>query len=153
MTGQKRVEFRKTTFSRTPSHVVVYASSPVQKVLGYFEVSAVDVNAVDVLWERYATVGGVGEAEFGRYYAGRESGVALSVGGVVHARTPAGLADLGLSPRPPQNFAYVESDVLGRLHGLELVRERCVGVTSGAAKRGGRLRGRARRSNEFTTRT
>ena len=115
MSGKKLVEFRKNAFARRPSHVVVYASTPVRKVLGYFEVSAVDVDAVDALWDKYSHVGGVPAAEFGRYYAGRERGVAVSVGRIVHAATPAALADLGLDGRPPQNYAYVDSEVLDRV--------------------------------------
>lgn len=57
MNGTKTVEFRKTVFAQTPTHVVVYASSPVKRILGYFEVDAVDVDAVDALWAKYGRWG------------------------------------------------------------------------------------------------
>jgi len=114
MDGTKRVEFRKTVFTQTPTHVVVYASSPVKKVLGYFEVDAVDVDAVDTLWARYASVGGIAEGDFRDYYAGREHGVALGVERVVTLAEPVPLDALGLGG-PPQSFMYVDREVLRQL--------------------------------------
>ncbi len=115
MAGRKRVEFRKIPFARAPSHVVVYASSPVKQVLGYFEVSDIDIDDVDALWAKHARVGGIAEDQFARYFCGRDAGVAIGVGRVVTAGRPMALADLGLSGRPPQSFSYVDAAVLGRL--------------------------------------
>jgi predicted transcriptional regulator len=112
MDGRKRVEFRKTVFSQTPTHVVVYASSPMKKVLGYFEVDEVDVDAVDALWARYAAVGGIAEDVFRAYYAGRQSGVALGVERVVALTVPMPLQALGVANGPPQSFMYLHHSVL-----------------------------------------
>ena len=144
MSGHKRVEFRKTVFARVPSHVVVYASSPVQKVLGYFKVSDIDVAAVDALWAKYAPVGGIDKDDFVRYYAGREAGVAVGVGQVTAAAIPVGLADLGMDHRPPQNFMYVAPDVLQALRSVRLPHTGC-GFVAEPARRRGRLRGRPSR--------
>lgn len=117
MAGRKRVEFRKTIFARAPSHVVVYASSPVKQVLGYFEVSGIDVDRVDALWTKHARAGGIAEDEFARYFYGRDAGVAIGIGCVVPAERPMGLTDLGLGRRPPQSFMYIDAGVIGRLQG------------------------------------
>lgn len=52
--GSKRVEFRKTRFSRTPTQAIVYAGSPVMRVLGHVEVAEVRVDSPEALWSRYA---------------------------------------------------------------------------------------------------
>jgi predicted transcriptional regulator len=115
MDGRKRVEFRKTVFARTPSYVVVYASSPIGRVLGYFEVSGIDVDGVEALWAKYGRVGAIVEDEFTRYFRGRDAGVAIGVGRVVPSAAPMGLAELGLGRRPPQSFMYVDNEVISRL--------------------------------------
>jgi predicted transcriptional regulator len=115
MDGTKRVEFRKTVFSQEPTHVVIYASSPVKKVVGYFEVDTVDVDAVDALWAKYAGVGGIVESAFRDYYCGRERGVALGVDRVVALVEPLPLEVLGLKGGPPQGFKYLDSSVLRKL--------------------------------------
>jgi predicted transcriptional regulator len=116
MDGTKGVEFRKTPFARTPTHVLAYASSPTMRLLGYFDVSDVVVDSVDALWARYADVGGVTESDFREYYAGRDRGVALVVGRVHAFADPLPLAVLGLTT-PPQSFMYIEPSLLSDLQG------------------------------------
>jgi predicted transcriptional regulator len=114
MDGTKGVEFRKTSFTRMPTHVIVYASSPVMRLLGYFEVGDIVVDSVDALWARYADVGSIAEDDFRGYYAGRERGVALGVGRVHAFVDPLPLAALGLTT-PPQSFMYIEPHLLSDL--------------------------------------
>jgi predicted transcriptional regulator len=116
--GLKRVEFRKKRFARRPSHVVVYASSPVKKVVGFFEVSDLETAPIRDLWQRYGSSGGIQAAEFFEYYGSGLEGVAISVGRVTALEEPMELAALGLGERPPQNYAYVEPEVLERLEPL-----------------------------------
>ena len=113
--GRKKVEFRKTKFRTPPSHVVIYASSPISCVVGYFEVTHVEIARVDALWEKYSTVGCIGEDDFVAYYGERDEGVVLGVGEVVVLAEPIPLEDLGLSSRPPQSFCYVHRDILRRM--------------------------------------
>jgi len=112
MEGRKTVEFRKTVFSSEPAYVVVYASTPVQRVLGYFQVRGIEVAPVSSLWEEYAHVGCIGRDDFAAYYGDRERGLVLRVGEVITLPEPVALSDLGLSPRPPQSYAYVDVSVL-----------------------------------------
>ena len=116
--GLKRVEFRKRRFARDPSHVVVYASSPVKKVVGFFEVSDLEAAPVQDLWERYESGGAIRAGDFFAYYGDGREGFAISVGRVTVLEKPLGLAELGLGERPPQNYAYVEPEVLERLGSL-----------------------------------
>ena len=114
MDGAKRVEFRKTPFARRPTHVIVYASSPIKCVLGHFEVAEVVVDSVEALWARYANVGGVTEHDFRKYYAGHRRGVALVIGRVHTLAEPLPLAACGPTT-PPQSFMYLGRHVLDDL--------------------------------------
>lgn len=113
--GRKKVEFRKTKFRTPPSHVVIYASSPVSSIVGYFEVTHIETAPVVALWEKYSAVGCIGEDDFVAYYRERDEGVVLGVGEVVVLDEPIPLKDLGLGTRPPQSFCYLERDILGRI--------------------------------------
>ena len=125
--GHKTVEFRKTNFRTSPSYAVIYASSPVQQVIGYFEVKAVTVAPVETLWERYSAVGCIGPKEFAEYYGDRDSGLVLEVGDVTVLEHPVSLADLGLSSRPPQSFMYVPNSVIKLLDRRVAGAQRAVG--------------------------
>lgn len=113
MRGEKRVEFRKKAFARPVEHVVIYATAPVQRVVGAFRVGECDTAEPAELWHRYGGVGGIGQADFDGYYQGREAGVAITVVG-----SPQPL-DLPLSAvgheRPPQSFAYITPDAAQRI--------------------------------------
>src|SRR5665647_1372289 len=103
MDGRKRVEFRKTAFARTPTHVVVYASSPTKKVLGYFEVKSVESTPIGGLWAKFSGVGGITSDDFFKYYSQHAGGGAHVAGKVGTTRHPVELNARDLECRPPQS--------------------------------------------------
>lgn len=115
MTGVKTVEFRKRPFGRDVTHVVVYASSPVQMVLGFFEVDSVDEASPDALWRRYSAVGAIQRRDYDTYFGAAKSGVAIRVRRVHALKNPVELATVLASGRAPQSYAYLPGEVVGRL--------------------------------------
>ncbi len=113
MAGTKRVEFRKQTFARPVSHIVIYETAPTGRIVGAARVAACHVASPAELWKRYGDVGAIDPMDFDGYYAGREEGVAIQLDG------PPVPLDLPLSAigqrRPPQNFAYLGDESLGVL--------------------------------------
>lgn len=107
MSGVKKVEFRKAPLRITTTHVLVYATAPVQRIVGAFRVAGCDISPPGELWERYGTVGGISRDDFDAYYAGRDIGVAIRIDG-----QPVPL-DLPLhatgTTTPPQSFAYARA--------------------------------------------
>lgn len=118
MTGEKRVEFRKVRFRNEVSHVVVYASSPIQKILGYFEVCYMDEDSPKKLWARYNAVAGMLQDEFEAYYAFSTRGVAIGIGNIRALRKPVPLDTLSESLTAPQGFVYLTEEA------FEMIRRR-----------------------------
>ena len=118
MRGEKKVEFRRRLWKSDVDTVVVYASSPTKKVIGYFRVSFVDQGSPRRLWSRHGSVGSIELAEYLTYYAGATSGVAVGVGKVHRLRDTEGLHEATGLKRPPQSFAYLDRSMLCRLHAL-----------------------------------
>jgi predicted transcriptional regulator len=112
---KKRVEFRKTRFSTDVSYVIIYATLPVQKVVGYFEVDRIIEANPNELWERYQSVAGTDHGFFGEYYKYSERAVAIEVGEAQALDIPVSLASLGIHGPPPQSFRYVSADVFRRV--------------------------------------
>ena len=115
MAGSKRVEFRKTPFREEVSHAVVYATSPVQRVLGYFEVQGITVKSPSEVWRRFRAVGGIDRRQFDTYYANSETAVAIVIGDVVALPKPAPLSVLGRAISAPQSYRYLPRSALRRL--------------------------------------
>ena len=105
--GDKKFEFRKSIFKRAGiTKVIVYASAPISKVIGEFEIADIIYEDLGKLWEETYKYAGIDEDYFYEYFAERERGYAIKI-------HQAKLYDNKLCIRehfgltPPQSFAYV----------------------------------------------
>jgi predicted transcriptional regulator len=95
------------------SHVVVYATCPVQRVLGWFEIETLEDGSPGALWRRFRRDGAISPSEFRRYYKGRAQGTAIVVGAVVGLEQPLRLDALGVVP--PQSYRYLDEPIIEQL--------------------------------------
>lgn len=118
LTGTKHVELRKASLREGTTHVAIYATSPVQRVVGLFEVAGTDVAPPDELWTRYRDVAGIDRQGYDAYFAGRALGHAIRVGEVRRLATPARLNQIDPDLRPPQSVVYLREPAAERLEAL-----------------------------------
>ena len=106
--GSKKFEFRKSVFKNASVRtVVVYASHPIQKVIGEFEVDEIYCRDPKLLWEMTKDYSGISEDIFFEYFFKRELGYAIKIKNVKQYETPLSLADDFNGTTPPQSFAYL----------------------------------------------
>lgn len=113
--GDKRVEFRRRRFARAVDYVVIYASSPLKRVLGYFRVSGIVEGDPAEIWQRYRDVAGIEEEAYCNYYADADVAVAIEIDQLHVLATPVPLPVVDQSLSPPQSYVYLDREVLGRL--------------------------------------
>lgn len=108
LAGEKTFEFRRALFRRPNVRMVVlYASSPVCRVVGEFHLDDVLTLDLDALWAKTHRGGGIDRSYFDQYFAGCTTGHALKVRRPRRYRRPLHLQDdLGVE-RAPQSFMYV----------------------------------------------
>ena len=71
--GSKKYEFRKVIFKNPGvTTVVVYASSPVQQVIGEFVVDKILSLDPDEIWNKTKRYSGISEDYFYEYFHGRD---------------------------------------------------------------------------------
>lgn len=108
--GTKQFEFRKAIFKNTDiKTVVVYASSPMQKVIGEFEIESIINDQLDSLWEKTKHLAGIDESYFYKYFAEREKGYAIKIKKTKRYKTPLSLKD-NFNLTPPQSFSYLYNE-------------------------------------------
>lgn len=112
--GEKTVELRRGRLSPDVSHVAVYATAPIKRIVGWFEVYSVERDRPCRLWLRHRAGAGVSAAEFRTYFRGAVEGTAIGVGRVVALKEPMALADLG-SVTAPQSFCYLDETTIDGL--------------------------------------
>jgi predicted transcriptional regulator len=124
LTGQKRVEFRKTRFASDVSHVIIYATNPIKRVIGFFTVKGIKEGRPNDLWRRHHRHGGIELESFQAYYGERDNGIAIEVGEVFGLRRPKRLSVLADNLVPPQSFRYLPPATVEMLGPKERKRRR-----------------------------
>lgn len=107
--GTKKYEFRRSIFKNPDiKTVVVYASSPVQKVIGEFEIDSIINDELKVLWERTKKYSGISEIFFFDYFKSKEMGFAIKIKEAKLYEKQLCLKS-DFNANPPQSFMYLET--------------------------------------------
>ena len=107
LSGEKRYEFRRSIFKRPGiSKVVIYASSPISKVIGEFEID--DILSLDIgeLWLVTMEYAGIDKEFYDRYFSGKEVGHAIKVKKTKKYPEYKDLREFNVKCAP-QSFAYI----------------------------------------------
>ena len=113
--GAKQVEFRRTLFPASLEHIVIYCTTPMQRIVGYFSIANIIHAKPKSLWKKYQDVGGITEDAFWNYYSGCSMGTAIEIGKLFTLRTAIPLQDLDASLRAPQCIRYLAPDSIRAL--------------------------------------
>lgn len=107
--GTKKFEFRRTIFKNPKvKNVVVYASSPIQKVIGEFEIEEIITHKPSKLWDITKKHSGISENYFFEYFADKKTGFAIRIKSPLRYKKPKCIkADYKVSP--PQSFLYLST--------------------------------------------
>ncbi len=110
--GDKKFEFRRSIFkNKTVSKVIVYASSPISKVIGEFEIGDILFNDLDSLWKETKEFSGISEDYFFDYFIGKKNGFALEVKKAKRYKKELCIRE-SFGKVPPQSFAYLEESTI-----------------------------------------
>jgi len=105
--GEKKFEFRRTIFKSKVKKILVYASSPVQKVIGEFEVDEIMHQKIDALWNLTGEHSGITKEYFSAYFTDKEKGFAIKIKNVKQYKTPRCIRK-DYNATPPQSFIYID---------------------------------------------
>lgn len=105
--GTKKFEFRKVIFKKPNiTTVVVYASSPVQQVIGEFEIDDIFSFDPKAIWKMTEKYSGISEKYFYEYFANREVAHAIKIKNIKMYSKPLSIKD-DFNVVPPQSYVYL----------------------------------------------
>jgi len=111
--GAKTFEFRRALFkSKDVVNIVVYASSPVQMVLGEFTIAEILSMPPNELWALTCHGAGITRMYFDDYFKGRLIAHAIGVKAAHRYSRPRRLDEHYGLDAPPQSFCYVTSEAV-----------------------------------------
>ena len=106
--GTKKYEFRKQIFKDSSiKKVIVYSSSPEQKVIGEFKIDTILSDTPSATWLQTRDYSGISQAFYDEYFRGRQNAYAIKVASTRIYEQKKDLSDFD-TMFPPQSFAYVE---------------------------------------------
>ena len=109
--GTKRYEFRRNMFKRKDiKKILVYASSPVQLIIGEFEISAILHDDVERLWNVTKHEAGISKEFYNQYFKDKKRAFAIKIGSTTLYNTPMSLSDININ-YAPQSFFYLTSEM------------------------------------------
>lgn len=112
--GEKKFEYRKKIWKRKDvDTVIVYASAPVSKVIGEFDIYHIANGSPSNIWAYTLNYSGMSEKEFFTYFGDIRHGYCISIQDPAVYPDPSGipLSDYWIA-QPPQNFMYLKDDNL-----------------------------------------
>lgn len=106
--GTKKYEFRRSVFkNKDVKTVVVYASSPVQRVIGEFEIDKIINEDLQKLWDKTKEFSGISEDFFFEYFLNKEKGFAIKIKQTKRYVESLSIKD-DFNATPPQSFMYLK---------------------------------------------
>lgn len=105
--GTKKFEYRRQLFKKKNiKSIIVYASAPVSKVIGEFEIEEILYQDLDTLWNITSNYSGISEDYYLKYFLGKKNGYAIKVKNPKKYNDQLCIQSIfGLSP--PQSFVYL----------------------------------------------
>ncbi|MCW3789370.1 ASCH domain-containing protein [Plebeiibacterium sediminum] len=110
--GTKKFEFRRLIFKNSSvNKVVIYASAPISKVVGEFEIKSVHKKKLNELWAETSEFSGISKDYFFNYFKGKTEGYALEIKKVTRYNKQLCIKEeFGIVP--PQSFTYLREEKL-----------------------------------------
>ncbi len=110
--GEKQFEFRKKIFkSPMVERVYIYASAPIKKIVGYFELKKIINGSPIEVWEKCSQYGGIEEKDFFEYYKGKDKAYSLQIDNLAIFNKPICPYTLFEKFTPPQSFMYFNHNI------------------------------------------
>ena len=107
--GTKKYEFRRSVFkNQNVKTVIVYSSSPVQKVIGEFDIESIIKSDLSTLWERTKEFAGINKKFFYDYFKSKETGYAIKIKETRRYKNDLCIKK-DFNATPPQSFIYLRS--------------------------------------------
>ncbi len=110
--GRKKYEFRKKVFKKHVQKIYIYASSPVCRIIGEFELGDILEGQPNRIWTLTNKMSGISEEYFKAYFCNKDIAYALEIKAFKSYEEPINPYSIFGKFTPPQSFCYVSKDFM-----------------------------------------
>ncbi|WP_207945315.1 hypothetical protein [Basfia succiniciproducens] len=105
--GEKVYELRRRIFQKKVSTIVIYATSPVMKVIGEVNIDSIVIDSPENIFRRFEKSICITEDNFFNYFFNKNVAYAIKIGAVCKYSKPKELSYFGID-RAPQSYIYLK---------------------------------------------
>lgn len=106
ISGDKQFEYRKFKCREDVEHIVIYSTSPMQRVVAEARIEYVVEGPVPDVWERTKDYSGIDKEFYYSYYKNKDHAYAYRLSDVTVYSRPKTLGEIGVK-YPPQSYCYI----------------------------------------------
>jgi len=107
ISGEKIFEYRKLLPKQEVSHLALYSTFPVKRIVAVAEVIGCVIGSPTMVWSATSFGSGIPQRFFREYFHGRKAASAFSIGSVFEMKEPLPLSCLSGIKIPPQSYCYL----------------------------------------------
>lgn len=104
--GKKEFEFRKILCKKQINKIIIYATSPVMKIVGEADIIDVIIDNPETVWTKTYRKAGISKQFYDQYFQNKRKAVAYKLGNIKKYDSPMDLSEYGIK-YAPQSFVYV----------------------------------------------
>lgn len=112
--GSKKVELRKSSIASDISHILIYATSPVKKVLGFVKTKHIEHGSPHGIWEAHKMHAGIPRSAYRAYFRGHRRATAIHVASPQRLPKPLPLSAIEEGLTAPQSWRYLSPEAVQR---------------------------------------
>lgn len=110
LSGEKRLEFRRSWAAEPVDILVIYSSAPTQRIVATVNVIGVTEGSPTALWELAKVKGGgVTRQLIYDYFAGKKAGFAIEIADILEFEHPVDPKKIFKNFLAPQSFRYLDA--------------------------------------------
>jgi predicted transcriptional regulator len=116
LSGEKKLEFRRRWAAEPVDVLVIYSSSPTQRIVATVNIVGVTEGSPTALWNLAKEKGGgVTRQLIYNYFAGKKTGFAIEIADVLQFEHPVDPKKVFKDFLPPQSFRYLNAKDYGKI--------------------------------------
>lgn len=108
LTKEKKFEFRKKTFSSEVRNVVIYSSSPKQRIVAYFNYTGIISGTPKEVWDKCKNYSGIDELDYLNYFKDKSIAYAIKIEKIETFSVEINPKEIWKKFVAPQSFYYLK---------------------------------------------
>lgn len=115
LNGEKLFELRKRIPTNIFDYILIYATSPIGKVVAYAKVKKIHKNNVEDMWKMVSENAGISKDDYMSYFHNSDIAYAIELENVKQFARPFDAKEITNTFSIPQSFCYVSRSDFNRL--------------------------------------